>query len=550
MRSSSIFLPILALAFLLFNGAHAKKIEGYVTLINKTPYDWRLTDQHAYQMDWNFPEVIKAGTSHEQLIRFKRDHKDDAAEAYYTLENCPHPASFVVKARQAPRHIEVEFRETLVALNNPERSTHYLGFVQDGAVAFVLSGEAGSFTSSNPPGAWMQAMLPTIGTRSLREISMPASHDAGMYRLDKRGKLWGGSPHNTQTQSGDVFEQLRNGARFLDIKPVFFQNFGFWTGHFSRSGRWSRHYFFGGIGGRISEIVTDINAFTRQYPGELIILDISHEMNATQRQENFPAEMFYGPLSSNQWKLLLYELSQINALWIPSPSDLRRLPDDLSTVPLSTFITPGSPSAVLVRLPQDAPLPGPNSRQSYNRRDVNATIDDEDDGGEEDDEEDEDDDGISAPGPALVGHSKDVAVATAEPKLTAKAISARQLESHHAFFHASRLLLTGHYTDTDDLGYLTRDQLAKLGTSRQQPTAPIHQSFWIIPQKNFLDMMNFAKEKRSIRALAALAHRNLYRDLPPVITPQKYPNLISIDDFSDTSVTALCVAINNQAKPA
>jgi hypothetical protein len=34
---------------------------GYVTLINATPYDWKLTSIRQYQMEYGFPSLITAG---------------------------------------------------------------------------------------------------------------------------------------------------------------------------------------------------------------------------------------------------------------------------------------------------------------------------------------------------------------------------------------------------------------------------------------------------------------------------------------------------------
>ena len=61
---------------------------GYLTFVNKTPYDWKLGHCHSYQMHgWKFPDVIPAGTRARGYIEwdeniFVNPH-DDAGEAAY-----------------------------------------------------------------------------------------------------------------------------------------------------------------------------------------------------------------------------------------------------------------------------------------------------------------------------------------------------------------------------------------------------------------------------------------------------------------------------------
>ncbi|KAF4625880.1 hypothetical protein G7Y89_g12282 [Cudoniella acicularis] len=327
---------------------------GYVSLINGTPYNWTLVYSHSYQMDWKPADIIPAGSSHQQYFEYWYHHGnsgDCAAEATYVLENSPTPARFTLQARQngGGKRIEIQYHDTLSSLNNPKNSFLKLGYIHDGSVSFMLSGDdPKSYLSTNPPTAWMQASLPTIGSKTMRDIAIPASHDAGASELTWS---WFGVSHNTQTQSVHVYTQLLDGARFFDIRPVSYK--GFWyTGHFSGSPN-SSHV--GGTGRTIEHIISDINRFTSEHPGELIILDLSHDSNI---------DKWWAPLTPEEWQVLYAELAQINDLWIPS-SD--KLPKDLSTVPLSTFITPGSKSAVVVIIPNGAPLPGKASPSTRKR---------------------------------------------------------------------------------------------------------------------------------------------------------------------------------------
>ncbi|KAG0652410.1 hypothetical protein D0Z07_1003 [Hyphodiscus hymeniophilus] len=609
MRFMASFLQILAIILFLAIPSFAKSKVGYVTLINATPYDWKLTDSHSYQVEWSFPKEVKAGTAHEQYIKFKKNHRDDTAEAFYSLENSPSPASFIIKAR-APRHIEVQFQETLASLNNPEGSTLNLGFVENGVVSFVLSGDTDSYISSNPPVAWMQSMLSAIGSRSMRDISIPGSHDSGMSEVSYS---WGGHPHNTQTQSTTIYHQLIDGARLFDIRPTYY-NGRFYEGHFTRFGSGM----VGGTGRKISDTVKDINLFTNQYPGELVILDISHEMDATKN--------FRG-LSVKKWGKFFEEMSKLQALWIAS-SDIG---DDLSLLPISTFIAPGSQSAVLVRLPDGAPLPGQSSSLPLMERDVAAIEStagmDHTDGmmqlgpAQDGDDSDsmgtegmlpsglisnDDDKGDNAtathrtngPTPSVLSFDQrvgswldessdnntsspdtnsqniediDNAVPTpssppssigffplptsppaAAPEPLPTSASRPPGSSSQAFIHARRLPITGSYSNTDKPSRLIADQLNKLAEFRSSPQAAVHKSTWTITQRNLVHITDVANRKTSIIGLAIHAKRALLGSLwDGMIRRSSWPNVIEIDDFRGSEVTSLCMAINDYfAKPS
>ena len=521
---SKVFLRLVIGSVIFTQAVLAKPRSGYVTLINATPYDWKLTSSHSYQVEWDFPSVVKAGTAYEQYIKFKKDHHDDGAEAYYSIVNSPSPASFVVKAC-APKHIEIQFLGTLSSLNNPESSVINLGFVENGAVSFVLSGNGnGPYTSSNPPVAWMQSTLSSIGCNSLREIAMPASHDSGMSEIT-RG--WGGVAHNTKTQTANIFQQLIHGARVFDIRPVHWHG-TLYTGHFTklRSGA------VGSTGRKISDIVKDINTFTSQYPGELIILDISHQMNAKKSFRDFGPEL---------WTNLYEELAQIQALWAPSNSNR---PEDLSSLPLSTFITPGSKSAVLVRLPDGAPLP--ELRRSFMKRKATTSARDASTLNADPT------DGMIAEGPALEGDDNDNFTATDDDsyssisdEITIPAeVPLSTGTSSTAFVHESRLPLRGSYSGTDVSKRLISDQLAKLALERPDPQAPMYKAVWTITQR-WRHITDAGNPKTSITADAVAAHRALFANLWPAMSRNTYPNVIEVDDIHNSQVTALCMATND-----
>lgn len=120
------------------------------------------------------------------------------------------------------------------------------------------------------------------------------------------------------------------------------------TSHVSRFGTEDRR-FAGSAGRSLEDVIDDINRFTAQNPGELIFVDLSHEIKSSQE--------FAGirDLDEHEWTDLYNKLSRIEHLWNPSDDLFNNLPHDLSTVPVLTFIQPGLVSAVIVRVPGRAP---------------------------------------------------------------------------------------------------------------------------------------------------------------------------------------------------
>ncbi|KAL2073240.1 hypothetical protein VTL71DRAFT_10564 [Oculimacula yallundae] len=507
---------------------------GHLQLANLTPYNWTLTYTHSYQMRWSFPATIAAGTTHTQNFEYKVDHGpngDCGAEATYTLLGSPEPASFTVQARQKKgKRIEVQYGGGLASIGNPVGSLLDLGFVKDGTVLFVLAGnETGRLVGSGMPVAWMQATLDTIGEKSLREISMPTSHDAGMSQVTR---WYGGVAHNTVTQSVHVYQQLVYGARWFDVRPVL------------RKGKWYTNHMTGRVGtfGRtMNDIVKDVNRFTRECPGELVVLDLSHEMDRLRWRPRLTAE---------KWQIL-YDLlyNGLQDIWMMDQSGL---PEDLSEVPIQTFIKPGSKSAVLVRVPDHAPAF--IAKLAGQKRDTTfATIDTIDDmpivdGSSNtaiDEPLDINAESIVPGNSTLDGSDDDAPDATDDsssetlPDIPPKPPTVLT----PAFLHARRLSTVGEYSDTDSASYLEKDQLLKLSKLRSETKGRIHQSTWTITQrlKHILDAGNPAA---SILSLAVPAHRKLFEGIWKGLSRTTWPNLIEVDDIRNNQVAALCVAIN------
>ncbi|APA12236.1 hypothetical protein SS1G_10768 [Sclerotinia sclerotiorum 1980 UF-70] len=314
------------------------KSKAYVELINGTPYDWHLISHAKHRMKWSPQTIIPSGTSSESCISWILNQPDASAEATYRIDNPTSSESFTISAIQDPTQLQVHYHENLTSLNNPQYSTINLGFMDRHAHPFILAGNGTQtpYISTKPPVAWMQSTLSTLSLKTLREITMPMSHDAGAnvvtHPLNGPGTL-----HNTQTQSDSIYWQLVHGARWLDIRPALY-----WKKWMTYHGTYAAGSMWGATGQSIESMIEDINYFTRKYPGELIVLDISHDAIARRRWKGF---------SEDDWMKFYGILSGIFDLWVePQGSQW-----DLSSVPFGTFVKEGGKSTVLVRVPCGAP---------------------------------------------------------------------------------------------------------------------------------------------------------------------------------------------------
>lgn len=302
---------------------------GQLILVNGTKYDWTNTYIHSYQMNaWQFPGTVPAGTIVQQYVEWDQDifdtQSDDAGEATYSLDGTS--ATFQVQAR-AGNGFDLQVAIAPATAGTPANATIDLGWNHDGFMSFVLAGVQGSFITNTPPPAWMQASLGTIGQRTLRQLCIPGSHDAGMSTFS--GGTAGAFACNTQTQTQGILGQLQTGSRYFDIRPVIAGG-QFTTGHYSQVGSsWQ-----GANGQTIASIIADVNAFTASN-AELIVLDLSHDLDTDLGNES------YAPFNQDQWNALLTQLQGLNHRFVTSAGDL-------TTLPLESFIGAGQAAVVVI----------------------------------------------------------------------------------------------------------------------------------------------------------------------------------------------------------
>ena len=234
-------------------------------------------------------------------------------------------------------------------LNDPEQTTINLGFAQNpvqspgyNGTSMILSGVDGAFVCSSPDaiGPWMYQSLNYLGDRTLRHMCLPMSHDSGMSELTTH-TTWATSD-NTVTQHRSIGDQLSLGVRAFDIRPVVLEGGTYYTGHYDDVGEeigWQ-----GGSGQPISEIISQINSFTDNH-SELIILNISHELNVAQSYSSF---------TQNDWNGLFSLLDGLNSRYSAPSANT-----DLTTIPLKNFIGQNQ-AAVILRFDFDGTGSSPN----------------------------------------------------------------------------------------------------------------------------------------------------------------------------------------------
>lgn len=130
------------------------------------------------------------------------------------------------------------------------------------------------------PSSWMTHMYDLLKDRTLQEIAIPGSHDAGMSELGFCSKY--ANACDTQTQTSGIYQQLVNGARYFDIRPTSYVDCsgsfrGWYTGHWAYVNGLD---WLGCTGQSLDSVLDDVAKFCAEMEPtggkELIILNFSH----------------------------------------------------------------------------------------------------------------------------------------------------------------------------------------------------------------------------------------------------------------------------------
>ncbi|KAH7106890.1 PLC-like phosphodiesterase [Auriculariales sp. MPI-PUGE-AT-0066] len=322
--------------------------QGTLVLVNGTPYTWQLVGVHSYQLSkWSFPRTVSPFAAVAVNVQRSdapfRDRTQDGGEATFGIvgTSSSNPLSFVVQARAdngLPFRLQVQLT-SVATQGNPIGSLVSLGWVVDGQINFVLAGKYNNtgtgFVCNNTPVAWMHASLASIGSRPLRQICMPGSHDSGMFVRNK--STIGVFDCNALTQRVGFGEQLECGARYFDLRPAVSSG-QYVCGHYSSV----NGTLLGANGQTFDNIIQDLNKFTAQN-AELVILNLSHDLNADKGGAGIP-------FNQDDWdKFLVYLQSSIRSLYI-APGGVNT---DLAAQPLNAFIGSGRAAVICMFAPAD-----------------------------------------------------------------------------------------------------------------------------------------------------------------------------------------------------
>ncbi len=160
------------------------------------------------------------------------------------------------------------------------RNTRFLGFI---LLFFLVSCQKEKSFEKYIPAkidyAWMTSLLNQYPDKDIKfsDISLPGSHDAGVYILRKCS--FGANACNTQTQHLDMGKQLKAGYRIFDVRPMIL-NGEYYAHHTTECGG------LGCQGDYIKNIFEYTNDFLEEYH-EIVVLSFGHFCNMNENDEQF-----------------------------------------------------------------------------------------------------------------------------------------------------------------------------------------------------------------------------------------------------------------------
>ena len=449
--------------------------------------------------------TVPAGTAAEIEVNFKKN-KDDQGEVVYELQypNAADPSPrFQLKVHRGRRWkgYTYDIGQPDAPLGNmidPPTRKFDLKFQEDASVPLILAKNPDDwyFTSSNTPVDFLSHYLPQWGNRTLRDLSLPATHNSGMGIITHRHNMAGEG--GTQTQSRIVRDQLELGARHLDIRPKLVHE-GRMYKHIMQKEDWAvtGHYshidvsdlelatnfeWFGADGESVWDVILNINAFTKKN-NELLILDLSHALDRK-----------YKDFNQEDWDRLLRVFLHVKHRYI-APEGVT----DLSILTLNDFIGGEKPHPAVIIL-----VEGPWD-QGFNLR------------------------------PEFAGHG--FYPGSALPKAGSYS---NTNDLGHLLNDQFAKMSAGNPNGIFELHwYMTQQwQDAFRATIMERLRGGTHK---LIPVSWENSLLEFGDD----------SNRGLWRELWPRLMEDGagFPNLITMDNIRDAGVRNLAVAINNRFRP-
>ncbi|GJC78602.1 hypothetical protein ColLi_01440 [Colletotrichum liriopes] len=227
------------------------------------------------EFDWaNIPSGRARQNVAHYTERVGANSKDDNGEAYYDIEGTGKKL-FVRATTHIPDTYPRRIVFDLSGMSKGQRE--YKVPEQEVPVTLVITG-SNSFGFitwlSHGPGNWMRSIKEQIKHRKLVQVIMPGTHDADISKLTN-AILSGGTKSNTQNQMLDIYNHLRAGSRWFNLRVSSVHqvveccgNYEFWTTHLSDE---TSEVPISRSGKKFDEVIKEINKFTDENSGEIII---------------------------------------------------------------------------------------------------------------------------------------------------------------------------------------------------------------------------------------------------------------------------------------
>ena len=135
------------------------------------------------------------------------------------------------------------------------------------------------------PATWIGDSMSIIGEKTLKEITLPGTHDSGAYYLTEI-QMPGDTPEIYEafytvakaldkpvglvaidwalTQRQDFYTQMQDGIRFFDLRSGWLENTQEWV------------FFHYNIGVPVQILLQDVYRFLVDYPTEIVVIEMSH----------------------------------------------------------------------------------------------------------------------------------------------------------------------------------------------------------------------------------------------------------------------------------
>ncbi|KAK4060929.1 hypothetical protein Trihar35433_9854 [Trichoderma harzianum] len=254
----------------------------YITIVNLTPHRFVLQNTHSYQMDvFDWGDIPQGHARQNTVVYTNKPGKtavDDGGEAYYAIDGTD-KTFFVRAATHIPDSHPARTVIDLTGMGQGQRE--YLDPAAQSPVTLVITGsDSYGFITSIKYGAgnWMKGIYEVIKDRQIQHVVMPGTHDAGMSTISGQ-ILSGGISENTQTQGLNIYNQLRAGSRYFDLRVGSIHSitdtsdYSFWTLHVNDE---TAEVAVGNSGESLDDIISEINQFTAENPGEVIFFHVRY----------------------------------------------------------------------------------------------------------------------------------------------------------------------------------------------------------------------------------------------------------------------------------